>query len=97
MPIPRRGKHLPRREYRTGLSWAPPGRYHHITVHPATDSPWDRPPGLSVRASLGFGGLKPAPPFDRPGGLSYYTLNADPVLASASTLSSNSKPAVRGL
>ena len=26
-----------------------------------------------------------------------YTLNADPVLAKASTLSSNSKPAVRGL
>jgi hypothetical protein len=40
--------------------------------------------------------LHASPEMDRPGVLSY-TLMAEPVFAMASTLSSNSKPAVRGL
>src|ERR1035437_8448147 len=44
MPIPRRGKHLPRREYRTGLAWDPP--LDAIIIPPSTRRPTLRGTGL---------------------------------------------------
>ena len=69
------------------------GDWQAIMENPGTENPGTDPgpkgtPHAAQKARLGTLRSVPYTP---------YTLNADPVLAKASTLSSNSKPAVRGL